>query len=187
MRMIFPGLTKQAKNLVACRRSNLFRSWFGVLAMLLASGLAGNVQGMVVTWGRNTWGQLGDGSTEDRLLPVQVDPANSLGGLKVKALASGQAHSLTLTTDGRVLAWGRNSSGALGDGTHEDHYLPTPIAASGALADKSLIAIAAGQDFSLAVASDGEIHLVETPKVLIIGLEVEVATAQGDDLRTRLV
>ncbi len=151
-------LTKRSQNAMSGRRSALAQAGLGLLAMLMSSGLAGNLHGMVVAWGRNTWGQLGDGTTADRNVPVLVDPANSLGGLKVSALATGQAHSLALTTDGRVLAWGRNTSGDLGDGTQEDRYLPTPIAAAGALAGKSLSAIAAGQDFSLAVASDGKAY-----------------------------
>ena len=34
-----------------------------------------------------------------------------------RMVAAGRAHSLALTTDGRVFAWGRNSEGQLGIGT----------------------------------------------------------------------
>ena len=156
--MNFLSLAKRFKNTVAYRRSARSHAALGLLAVLMSSGLAGNLHGMVVAWGRNTWGQLGDGTTEDRPLPVMVDPTDSLGGLKVNVLATGQSHSLALTTDGRVLAWGFNGSGALGDGTQNDHPLPAPVTASGALNGKKLTAIAAGQDFSLAVASDGKVY-----------------------------
>jgi alpha-tubulin suppressor-like RCC1 family protein len=156
--MNFPSLPKRAQLPMAPQRSGFVYAGLGLLAMLAAAGLPGNLHGMVVAWGRNTWGQLGDGTTADRLVPVRVNPTDSLGGLKVRALATGQAHSLALTTDGRVLAWGFNGTGALGDGTRFDDYLPAPVSTSGALAGKVMTAIAAGQNFSLAVSSDGRAY-----------------------------
>jgi hypothetical protein len=52
-------------------------------------------------WGHNSYGQLGDGSAEDRSTPVQakVDETDSSG---VSDIAAGQNHSLALKTDGTV-------------------------------------------------------------------------------------
>jgi alpha-tubulin suppressor-like RCC1 family protein len=61
-------------------------------------------------WGANASGQLGDGTTIDRISPVPI-----MAG--VAAVASGAFHTLALKTDGSVWAWGQNWVGQLGDGT----------------------------------------------------------------------
>lgn len=79
--------------------------------------------GAVRSWGENTQGQLGDGSTTDSLLPVAVcavghsacsSTEDELTG--VKAIAAGDA-GYALLTSGAVRAWGVNTSGELGDAT----------------------------------------------------------------------
>ncbi|MEO7254104.1 MAG: Ig-like domain repeat protein [Casimicrobium sp.] len=69
--------------------------------------------GAVQCWGRNFWGQLGDGTQTDRWTPTPVV------GLAtgIVALAVGQQHTCALTNTGAVKCWGYNGSGALGDGT----------------------------------------------------------------------
>lgn len=62
--------------------------------------------GSVWAWGRNSSGQLGNGSTSDRLTPVQVS-----GLTGVQAIAAHDNHTVALTSDGSVWAWGDNSSG----------------------------------------------------------------------------
>ena len=57
----------------------------------------------MLAWGRNNYGQLGDGTTSNRLWPVQVQ---GLSG--VVAVAAGSGHSLALSSDGTVWAWGSN-------------------------------------------------------------------------------
>lgn len=79
--------------------------------------------GAVVCWGANDKGQLGDGSTLDRLLPVAVS------GLShgVQAISAGVKHTCARTTAGTVKCWGDNASGRLGDGTTDDRLVPTEI------------------------------------------------------------
>lgn len=104
--------------------------------------------GTVLAWGKNHYGQLGDGthSTERALGPVQV---KDLSG--VIALAASR-HSLALKSDGTVWAWGKNDLGALGDGTNDHRYAPVQVSGL-----SGVIAIAAGYDFSLALKSDGTV------------------------------
>jgi alpha-tubulin suppressor-like RCC1 family protein len=65
------------------------------------------------------FGQLGDGSTAQRLTPVRVP------GLEgIAAVSSGLYHSLAIREDGLALAWGLNSVGQLGDGTTTEHHSP---------------------------------------------------------------
>jgi alpha-tubulin suppressor-like RCC1 family protein len=97
--------------------------------------------GTVWTWGNNSNGQLGDGTTTDRATPV---PVSGLTG--VTAVAAGSAHSVALKNDGTVWAWGSNSNGQLGNGTTTDRS--TPVQVSGLV---GITAVAAGQSHSIAL------------------------------------
>jgi alpha-tubulin suppressor-like RCC1 family protein len=59
--------------------------------------LALKKDGTVWAWGRNNWGQLGDGTTTQRNTPVQVR-----GLSDVKAIGAGHYHSLALTRAGTL-------------------------------------------------------------------------------------
>jgi hypothetical protein len=76
-------------------------------------------------------------------------------GKTVVAIAAGDSHSLALTSDGKAYAWGLGSQGQLGTGFTSGSYAPVAVQTSGALAGKSLVAIAAGGSHSLAIGSDG--------------------------------
>ena len=80
-----------------------------------------NSDGTMASFGRNNYGQLGDGTTTDRSNPVQVlHDASSLAPfpqISIKATAAGYAHTVYLKGDGTVWAAGWNNSGQLGDGT----------------------------------------------------------------------
>ena len=77
----------------------------------------------VSCWGRNQHGELGDGSTVDRLAPVDI---KSLPG-PVTAISVGFSHTCALIDDGQVACWGRNVRGELGDGTTTDRTLPVVV------------------------------------------------------------
>lgn len=78
--------------------------------------------GTVRCWGANWMGQIGDGSTVDRPMPVAVP------GLRgVVQLALGANHSCALDTAGRVWCWGLNHRGQLGDGTDRLRVRPVQV------------------------------------------------------------
>jgi alpha-tubulin suppressor-like RCC1 family protein len=106
--------------------------------------------GGVLAWGDNSSGELGDGTTTKRHTPV---PVSGLGaGSGVVEVVAGASHALALKVDGRVLAWGHNRSGELGDGSTADHPTPELI---GAL--RNIKSLAAGDGFSLALKADGTV------------------------------
>jgi len=70
-------------------------------------------KGAVKCWGSNTYGQLGDNTTTDSKMPVDVYGL----GKGVKAISSGSFFACALTTKGAVKCWGSNTYGQLGDGT----------------------------------------------------------------------
>lgn len=69
--------------------------------------------GAVKCWGDNAAGELGDGTTERRLAPVDVMGLSA----DIVAIAAGGAHTCALMNDGTIKCWGSNYWGQLGDGT----------------------------------------------------------------------
>lgn len=79
--------------------------------------------GGVRCWGANDFGQLGDGTTAQRLTPGDV-PSLTSG---VVAVAAGGQHTCAITASGGVKCWGRNDYGQLGDGTTTMRTLPVDV------------------------------------------------------------
>jgi alpha-tubulin suppressor-like RCC1 family protein len=108
----------------------------------------------VACWGNNDSGQIGDGTIgANRLSPFTIP---NLTG--IVAIAAGEAHTCALVAAlGRVLCWGLNSSGQLGDGTTSSR--PTPVAVVGLT---NAVAIAAGgalgSSHTCALLADGTVR-----------------------------
>ncbi len=103
--------------------------------------------GRVWTWGENSSGQLGDGTTTDRYTPIRV---SGISG--VVAIAAGNWHTGALKSNGEVWAWGSNSSGQLGDGTTTRSAIPVRVTGLG-----NVTAIATGSWHTVALKSDGTV------------------------------
>jgi alpha-tubulin suppressor-like RCC1 family protein len=114
--------------------------------------LALTSRGHVLAWGANGDGQLGDGSTTSSDVPVKVKIP---GGTKVTSVRAGCVFSLALTSTGQVLAWGDNLDGQLGDGSTSNSDTPVRVRLP---AGTRVTAISAGQDFSLARTSRGQVQ-----------------------------
>jgi hypothetical protein len=97
--------------------------------------------GSLWAWGRNEYGQLGDGTNRNRNSPVQVGTARDW-----TAIAAGLYHTVALRTDGTLWAWGRNEYGQLGDGTNTNRNSPVQVGTA-----RDWTAIAAGQYHTLAL------------------------------------
>jgi uncharacterized delta-60 repeat protein len=121
-------------------------------------GLALCDDGSVVGWGDNNYGQVGNGNTEPAHTPELVVTTTALAGKTVIAIAAGRLHSLALCSDGTVAAWGLDADGQLGNDS-VDWASAVPVAvnteAGSALHGKTVIAVAAGFQHSLALCSDG--------------------------------
>jgi alpha-tubulin suppressor-like RCC1 family protein len=74
-------------------------------------------------WGVNFNGQLGDGTAEDRLTPVDVSGLSS----GVSAISADNFHTCVVTASGGAKCWGDNSNGELGDGTTSPRLAPTNV------------------------------------------------------------
>ncbi len=105
--------------------------------------------GGVKCWGHNGSGQLGDGTTVNRSMPVDVV---GLTG-SVQAITAGIRYTCALMTNGDVQCWGNNDLGQLGDGTTSARL--TPVTVIG-LAD-SVQSLDAGQQHTCALVHDGSV------------------------------
>jgi alpha-tubulin suppressor-like RCC1 family protein len=115
--------------------------------------------GSVFLWGDNNFGQLGDGTTSPRTQPVALSTSGSLAGNRITSLALGRNHSLGLTSEGRVFAWGLNDYGNLGDGTTALKSTPTPVRTDGALLGRVVTGIFASGETSMAASDGSEIEV----------------------------
>jgi len=109
--------------------------------------LALKSDGTVWAWGYNADGELGNGSTANSSIPIQV---SGLSG--VNTIAAGKYHSMASKSDGTVWTWGNNSYGQLGNGTTTNGSLPVAVIGLSGVA-----AVAAGDYHSVALKSDGTV------------------------------
>jgi len=125
----------------------------GVMFHAIASNgdhsLALDQSGNGWAWGKNVYGQLGNGTTKGSKTPVAVSMP---GGVTFTAIAVGMFHELAVDTAGRAWAWGSSGHGQLGNGTNTNHSTPTLVSMP---AGVTFTALGAGADFSLARDSNG--------------------------------
>ncbi|WP_295787236.1 hypothetical protein [uncultured Microbacterium sp.] len=105
--------------------------------------------GSVRAWGYNATGQVGDGSTTNRLTPVQVPGLTS----QVTQVGAAAFSSFVLLSDGSVQGWGYNNDGEVGDGTQTERRSPVQVA--GLTSGVTQIAAQAYTGFAL--MSDGTV------------------------------
>ena len=113
--------------------------------------------GSLAGWGTNSYGSVGNNSTVSQSTPVLINGFGALAGKPVVAISCGQQSCLALAADGTLVAWGDNSVGELGQGTTTGVYLPTWVSRVGALADKTVVALASGTFHSACLTSDGSL------------------------------
>ena len=113
--------------------------------------LARTADGAVWSWGFGFYGKLGHGDQQNQLLPKKIE---TLAGQRVVAVSAGDQHSLAITADGAVWSWGKGGAGRLGHGNLQEQPLPKKVEA---FADQRVIAVSAGEDYSLALTADGAV------------------------------
>ena len=107
--------------------------------------------GSVSCWGRNNYGQLGDGTITNRGTPTQTSTLGT--GRTAVAISSGGYLTCAILDDGTVSCWGRNLAGGLGDGTTTQRNTPTQTSSLGT--GRTAVAIASGKSHTCTVLDDG--------------------------------
>jgi len=113
--------------------------------------------GRLFTWGYNTYGQIGDGTTTDKITPIEITSRFSLTvGETIVNVSLGGYHSSAVTSEGRIFTWGSNENGQIGDGTITDKTTPTEITGRFNLTvDETIVNVSLGEYHSSALTSEG--------------------------------
>jgi alpha-tubulin suppressor-like RCC1 family protein len=85
-------------------------------------------EGTISCWGSNSYGQLGNGKTDDSAVPVTVTDSSGSPVKEVATLVAGTSSTCAALTDGTALCWGNNASGQLGNGKTDNS--PNPVKAA---------------------------------------------------------
>ena len=97
--------------------------------------------GELQCWGRNNYGQLGDGTNSHSISPVGA----ILSGVPVQ-ISSGDWHTCAIMDDASLQCWGRNADGQLGDGTNIDSSTPVSVAIG-----ENVLAVSTGGSHTCAI------------------------------------
>jgi alpha-tubulin suppressor-like RCC1 family protein len=124
-----------------------FTDWVQV-SCGLSNTVAIRANGTAWGWGRNNFGQLGDGSTTNRSSPVSV-----VGGFTdwVQLGSSGQYHRAGIRLNGTAWSWGRNGYGSLGDNTTTNRS--SPVSVVGGFTD--WVQVSCGLSNTVAIRANG--------------------------------
>lgn len=105
--------------------------------------------GALACWGKNTFGQLGDGTTVDTTTQLAV----VRGVSESVRVAVGGSHACVLTRLGHVYCWGNNASGQLGINNTTNQLTAVRVAGEEAVMD-----VVAGEASTCALRADGTVR-----------------------------
>ena len=140
--------------------------------------------GDISCWGNNYYGQLGNNTEEDSLVPVAVE-----GISDAAAIGTGLEHTCALHQNGSISCWGESSDGQLGNNTEEPSSVPVAV-----IGISDATALATGLEHSCALHQNGSISCwganwdgqlgnnTEEPSsvpVAVIGIEDATAISTG--------
>lgn len=89
-------------------------------------------------WGWNRPGHIGDGTTEQRLIPTRVTGGLTFRGVTTTPSLVGYS-TCGVLTEGGAYCWGANDQGELGDGSTQQRNVPTPV-----VGGSSIVQVAVG-------------------------------------------
>jgi alpha-tubulin suppressor-like RCC1 family protein len=158
------------------------------MALGYATSCALLTSGGVECWGNNFDGELGDGSTENSLIPRSVEGIGTATAVAFNPILQG--HVCALLASGTVQCWGFNAYGALGDGTTNSSTTPVSVNGIG-----TATAVGVGGLHSCALLASGAVecwgwnaygqlgdgsHTNSSIPVAVTGIGTAIALAVGE-------
>ncbi|QLY40670.1 hypothetical protein HF295_07345 [Hujiaoplasma nucleasis] len=130
----------------------------------MGHSLALTSQGKVFAWGQNTYGQLGNSTFDQKILPLDISQYFELvDNETIIQISAGAIHSAALSSNHRLFTWGNNDHHQLGDGTFgpsSGESTPKDITDEFSLESGEYIeSIAMGTFHSSALTSEGRLFL----------------------------
>ncbi|XP_073971825.1 RCC1 and BTB domain-containing protein 1-like isoform X1 [Rhodnius prolixus] len=116
--------------------------------------LAYSSKGEVFAWGHNGYCELATGTTTQSQIPLRIE--GFLSDKVIVEVACGSHHSVVLTNEGEVYAWGQNKCGQTGSGMNPNQSSPRKV--NSLIGGKFIIGIACGQTSTVAVTNNGEVY-----------------------------
>ena len=122
-------------------------------------------EGKVYTWGKNDYGQLGNGNTKDRSIPICISDieGSALKNKKITKVEKGNSYKTYIIArdeNGKVYTWGGNEYCKLGNGAENDTNIPICISdiPTSSIYNKNIVEIFTG-DSTMARDIDGKLHM----------------------------
>ena len=109
--------------------------------------IAIKADGTLWAWGTNAYGQLGDGTSVNKVLPIQIGSDTNW-----VSVAAGNSHSLGIKSDGTLWAWGLNDHGQLGLNDTVTRLVPTHVGSA------QWVCVDAGASHSVGLLLDGTLQ-----------------------------
>ena len=107
--------------------------------------------GTIWAWGNNDYGQLGDGSNDGSLVPVQVSNPADMGTHTWTHISAAGQTTVARRSDGTIWAWGNNDFGQLGNNSNLES--PIPVQEANGLTDWA--AVDTGGIHTVGLRTDG--------------------------------
>ena len=164
---------------------NTAQTKFASLSFNQNHSLAIAEDGRVYSWGDDRFGQLGRGAlghsscvrTDDCILDIgAIDNIDN-----AVMIATGYKHNLVLTEDGTVWAFGKNSTGQLGDGTTDSSNVPVQVDFSAANNAGRIIQVVASSDSAYALDDKGQVWGWGTDDYANLGRGAACKISEGCD------
>lgn len=123
----------------------------GVYSNTFATVCARMLDGTAKCWGKNSNGQLGDGTNVTRNVPTTVNFAANTPATGVLGIQTGIEDACLMKSDRSIWCNGVNSNGRLGTGNNTTYYYPTAVVNLGPVKSWE-----SGADYSCAILDSGQ-------------------------------
>ena len=143
-----PDTTNLCVNANTCNAACVYTPAYSQLSAGNGHTCALLTDGGIKCWGHNFYGQLGNNSMTNSLVPVDVQSITD-----AIAVAAGDLHTCAVLSSGEVKCWGKNQYGQLGNNSTTYSRIPVEVQDI-----TDAVAISAGDNYSCALLSGGGIR-----------------------------